>query len=134
MKWKQFFGPQISKIVLLVIVILIFGVPATSRDCQTYITTSTPPPCIEHFTFSNIILDLIGFDRYPYVLDAAIYYSYNPIFVALYVVALYLIISLIFHLSGYKWKKAYLYVAGIILIIFLVFILLSIMGVKTYRR
>lgn len=134
MKWKQFFSPQISKIIILVILILVFGVPATSRSCQTYITTPIPPPCIERFTFSNIISDLIGLDRYPYVLDAATYYSYNPIIVALYVVTLYLILSLIFHLSGYKWKKVLFYVVGIILIVFLVFVFSSIIDARTYMR
>src|SRR3989344_6796869 len=132
MNWKQFFIPQISKIIILFILILVFGVPATSSSCQGFVRTPTPSPCIEKFTFSNIISDVIGLDRYPYVLDASTHFSYNPIIVTSYVVAIYLVLSLIFLLSGYKWKRASLYVIGIILIIFSVFIFYSMSGARTY--
>ena len=132
MNWKQFFIPQISKIIILFILILVFGVPATSSSCQGFVRTPTPPSCIERFTFSNIVSDVTGLDRYPYVLDASTHFSYNPIIVTSYVVALYLALSLIFLLSGYKWKRASLYVIGIIVIIFLVFIFNSISGARTY--
>ena len=46
---------------------------------ESVVKTSTPPPCIEKFTFSNVIIDALGLTRYPYVLDAATYFSYNPI-------------------------------------------------------
>lgn len=134
MDCKQFFKPQISKVIILILLILIFGVPATSSNCQTYVTTSTPPPCIERFTFSNIILGAMGLTKYPYMLDAATNFSYNPIVVIIYLVAMYLSLSLIFHLSGYNWKKSLLYVILIVFIILLIFMLSSLMGTKTYVK
>ena len=134
MNWKQFFGLQISKIVLLVILILIFGVPATSRSCGGFVTTSAPSPCIERFTFSNIVSDLVGLDRYPYVLDASTHYSYNPLIVASYVVALFLVLSTIFHLSGYRWKRAVLYIIAIIAVMLLILIWFSMNGARTFSN
>ena len=134
MDWKKFFKPYIFKIVILVLLVLIFGVPATSRDCQTYVTTPTPPPCIERFTFSNIVIDVLGLTKYPYVLDAATYFSYNPLFVISYLVVLYVIISLIFHIAGYNWKKALLYIVAAVLLIFLIIVLSSVMGARTFVK
>mgnify|MGYP001608743387 CR=1 FL=1 len=134
MDWKTFFKPSISKILIFVILVLIFGVPATSSDCQTYVSTPTPPPCIEKFTFSNIIIDVLGLTKYPYVLDAATYFSYNPFLVVLYLIGLYIIVSLIFHIAGYNWKKALLYTVAAILLIFLIAVLSSLMGARTFVK
>ena len=40
MDWNKFFKPDIPKIAIFVLLVLIFGVPATSRDCQTYVKYS----------------------------------------------------------------------------------------------
>ncbi len=134
MDWRKFFKLYISKIVIFVLLVLIFGVPATSRDCQTYVTTPTPPPCIERFTFSNIIIDVLGLTKYPYVLDAATYFSYNPFLVIPYLIGLYVIVSSIFHIAGYNWKKALLYTVVAILLIFLIIVLSSVMGAKAFVK
>ncbi|MBS3135648.1 hypothetical protein J4401_01690 [Candidatus Woesearchaeota archaeon] len=132
MDWNKFFKPDIPKIAIFVLLVLIFGVPATSRDCQTYVKTSTPPPCIEKFTFSNVIIDALGLTRYPYVLDAATYFSYNPSVVIFYLTGLYVSLSSIFHIADYNWKKASLYTVTAILLTLLITILFSVMKNRAF--
>jgi len=105
MNWKKFLKPTIREIIVFAVIILVFGVPATSHSCQTYVTTPTPPPCIEKFTFANIIVDALGLTRYPYMLDASVRFSYDPSLVGGYIVVLYLALSLIFYFYHQR-KKA----------------------------
>jgi hypothetical protein len=131
---KQFLKPQISKIIIFVALILIFGLPAISRSCSTFplMRGETAPPCIEKFTFSNIIVDVLGLTRYPHVMDATTFFSYNPSVVVPYLVVLYLSLSLLFHISHYDWKKVLLYLTLIGMIIFVILIFISITKNRTY--
>ncbi len=127
MDWKQFFKPQISKVIIFALLVWIFGVPATLVTCQGFVRIAEPPsPCIGQFAFSNII------SRNIQVFDGVRHFSYNPIIVTLYPAGLYLALSLIFYMSGYNWKKATLYVIGIILIILLICILFAIIGTRSF--
>jgi len=134
MDWKKFFKPYISKIVIFVLLVLIFGVPATSEGCQTHVLALTRPPCIERFTFSNIIIDVLGLTKYPYQLDGATYFYYNPFLVILYLIGLYVIVSSIFHITGYNWKKSLLYIVAVILLILLIIVLSSVMGNRLFVK
>jgi hypothetical protein len=128
---KQFLKPQISKIIIFVVLVLIFGLPAISTSCSTFplMRGETPPPCIERFTFSNIIVGVLG---YPHVMDAAIFFSYNPFVVMPYLVVLYLSLSLLFRFSNYDWKKVLLYLTLIGMTIFVILIFISITKNRIY--
>lgn len=125
MNLKKIIKPQISKIIIFLILILIFGVPATSRSCSHFPLgpDETPPPCVEKFTFSNLILDFSGAMRYPHVMDASTSFSYNPLIVAGYLIFLYLILSFLFHVSNYNWKRVVLYLS-IVCVLFFIFLFL----------
>lgn len=106
---KDFLKPTRGKIIALLLIILIVGVPAISSSCQGFVTTPEPPPCIERFEFSNLVIDFLGFNAYPYVLDAVTSFTYNPIIVIGYFIILYIILSGIFsiyHLAKNPSKTA----------------------------
>ncbi len=132
MKWKQFLKPTIAKIILFIILVLIFGVPSIQRSCQGFVQTTVPPSCIERFTFSNIIIDILGIRIQP--LDAVISFSYNPLFVIPYLIILYLLVSLIFHIAGYNWKRALLFTIIGILLIFFVKIIQSVIKSSSFIK
>lgn len=135
MNWKQIISLQTSKVILYIALILIFGVPATERGCSTLPSRNVDvlyaPRCIERFGFSNIVLDVSGFNNFT-TTDATTHFRYNPIIILLYLVVLYLAISFVYYLSGYDWKKALLYVMVGIFIVFLFFIYLAFTGSRMY--
>ncbi len=92
MDWKKFFKPQISKVIIFILIVLISGVPASVEQCATYDFGTGEFPCGPtrfgiHNPFSEFLVQM---------LDAVNIYSYNPILVGVYLMALYSLLSLIY--------------------------------------
>ncbi len=95
--------PTLGKFAVLIIVVLISGIPSTVQYCQSKVLTD--PPCIERFTFANIILDALGLLRYTDAPNTFVIYSYNSVIVAGYLIALYVLISLVFYAYAQNAKS-----------------------------
>jgi hypothetical protein len=96
MNWKEFFKPSILKIVIFLLIILIFGIPATSHSCSTYPlrTMQPPPPCIDKFGLQNLLY--IFLESMP-ATDAYTNFIINYFYLIGYLVLVYLVISVIFN-------------------------------------
>ncbi len=118
MDWKKLLFPTKAKIAILVLVLVIFGVPATMRSCPGFLIEvgASMPPCVERFsiypTISILVLSLPAS-------DASTAFEFNPLFVGAYVLALYLAVCFLFQAMGQSFKKAFLAVVAIALLLLL---------------
>ena len=126
---KQFFKPQISKTIIILILLFLFGVPAYLHSCNAYLEANTPQQCTSpHLTLYNYFTHSFTTG----VLDISFGWDFNSFIITLYIVVLYLMISLVFLLTGYNWKKAALGMIGLLLILLLIRILMSLYNSKVY--
>jgi len=95
MNIKEFLKPTIWKIIIFVLIILIFGIPATSHSCSTYplMPGEIQPPCIDSFGFYNLLTILI--ESTMIAMDAYIKFSFNYLILFSYLIVVYLISCLI---------------------------------------
>jgi magnesium-transporting ATPase (P-type) len=116
MDWKEFFKPQLSKIIVFISLILIFGIPTFVTQCATYDFGRGDFPCGEpKFTLNNPVLSSITTS-----LDAVDTYEYNIFLVIVYLILLYFILSFIyFNTSGNKKRRIFYTIIFTILFILL---------------
>lgn len=114
MDLKEFFKPQISKIIIFIILLLLFGVPAFYKNCATYDFGTGEFPCgPPRFTLHNPLIK-------SQMLDAVNIYSYNPLVIASYLVVLYSILSLIyFYTKENKAQRIVFLISFIVLFVVL---------------
>jgi len=96
MNWKEFFRPQTSKIIFFIALLLIFGVPDFVRQCAAYDFGRGQFPC------GNTRLALNNPIFYGGMLDVVDNYSYNPILIGAYLIALYSFLSLVHFFTDKK--------------------------------
>lgn len=127
MDWKKFFKPSVAKIIILIVLVLTIGVPAYLSSCATHIPLGAEQECVgPDLTLLNII-------TYTFTSGFGADYNWDfniPIILG-YLAGIYLVLSLVFHIAGYKWKRALLYVAIAVILIFLIIFIISIMGNRT---
>ena len=99
MNWKEFFKPTISKVIIFFLLLLIFGVPASVKQCATFDFGTGKFPCgPSRFGFHNPVLGSQN-------LDAATTYSYNFLAIALHLSIVYALLSLIYFYTREKSSK-----------------------------
>lgn len=131
MNFKEFLFPSKEKIGLLILALLIFGAPATMHSCPGFLTEvgASMPPCIERFNiYPTIAIAVMSIPA----LDASTSFEFNPLIVGTYVLALYIAISILFHLVGQSVKKSALAIVGIALLLLVLAIVYSFFSSITY--
>lgn len=120
-KINEFFKPEISKIIIFLLLILIFGIPAFVTQCATYDFGTGEFPCgSPKFTLHNPLI------KEP-VLDAADIYDYSPFLIILYAVTLYSLLSLIYLYTKNKKAQRIVYIAAFIILFAIMRIWISIL-------
>ena len=129
MNWKKFFKPLVSKIIIFAVLILIFGVPAYLKSCGSYIQAGTAQHC---FGPSLVLFNGLTYASTTGVLDVSYNWTFNPFIIGGYLIVLYLLLSLIFHIAHYKWKRALLYTIGVLILMILARQIISVIGNRTF--
>jgi len=101
MNWNVFLKATRGKIIVLILVVLILGIPATRYSCLGYVQTESPPPCVERFGFYSTVIIL--FETFFQALDVVTGFDINYFYLVGYLVILYLAISAVFYI--YKKKS-----------------------------
>ena len=96
MNWREFFRPRISKIIIFIALILIFGFPDFMRECAALAMTGQLNPC------GNTKLALNNPIFHRDMLDAVDTYAFNPFLIGAYLIILYSFLSLIYFLVNKK--------------------------------
>ncbi len=130
MDCKEFLKPSIPKIVALVLLVLIFGVPATVHICGSFPLTSLLPPCSDSFGLVSPAYLLINSSTT--MLDVSITIQYNPLLVGAYLLALYLGLCLLFHFTNQNWKRAFLALVWIGGAVIVASLLLAVFGARIF--
>ena len=132
MDWKRFLGPQFSKVVIFVILLLLFGVPAIITSCAGYVPPDTPPGTSLCAEPSLTMYNFLAYISTSFVLDAVYGFEFNYVIIASYLAVLYLNLSLLFHILGHDWKKVSVILVIIILLIILAVVFFALMGARTF--
>lgn len=132
MDWKRFLGPQLSKVMIFIILLLLFGVPVVITSCAGLVPLDAPPGtslCTEPtLTMYNYLTYLFTTN----VMDAVYGIEFSPFIIAAYLVVLYLNLSLLFHILGHDWKKVSMILLIIIALLVISVIFFSLMASRTF--
>ena len=123
MEWKEFFKPEISKIVIFILLVAIFGVPAFVTQCASYDFETGNFPCGEpKFTLNNPLLS-----SYTVMLDAHNNYEYNIFLIVAHLFVLYSVLSLIYVYTEKNKTQRIVYTASFIALFIIARIWISIL-------
>lgn len=130
MDCKKAITPTIPKIAALILLVLIFGVPATIHRCGGLIPLNSPmPPCIDSFgIFPTVYLWIMSLPA----TDVSTAIEYNPLLVGAYLLALYLGVCLLFYLTNQNWKRAFMVLVFIVGALIIALLLSAILGARTF--
>ena len=110
MNWKEFLKPEISKLIIFILLLIVFGVPAFVTQCASYDFGTGKFPCGEpRFTLNNPLLS-----SYTVILDANNNYDYNTLLILAYIASLYHLLSLIYYCTKSNKTQRIVYTASFI--------------------
>jgi|SRR3989338_1891930 len=123
MDWKEFLKPEISKLIIFILLLIVFGFPAFVTQCASYDFGTGNFPCGEpRFTFNNPMLS-----SYIVMLDAHNNYEYSPFLIAAYLFVLYFALSLIYSYTKSNKMQRIVYTTSFILLFIVIRIWISIL-------